>query len=121
MRAIYETEIKRVGECAHEFESEKMLITFGENAPDELKDHCLSIEVNAVPEEIKAGQTLYFDDQAYRVTAVGSVVKQNLEGLGHITIKFDGSSVADVYGTLYVEEKPLPEVKTGTRIKIVEE
>ncbi|MBS4162628.1 PTS sorbitol transporter subunit IIA, partial [Klebsiella pneumoniae] len=48
----------------------------------------------------------------------GEAVAQNLANLGHITLKFDGASTAELPGTLYLEQKELPKVLAGDWIQI---
>lgn len=116
--SVFETEIIAVGPEAELFKDEKMVILFGKDAPDTLKDYCYSIKINSVEGSITTDSTLTMGDTSYEVTAVGEVVQKNLEDLGHITIKFDGSTSAELPGTLYVEEKEIPELTIGTHISI---
>ncbi|MDV8169566.1 PTS glucitol/sorbitol transporter subunit IIA, partial [Streptococcus pneumoniae] len=41
---MYKTLVKKIGEEAEAFKDEKMIILFGENAPEELVDFCYTIE-----------------------------------------------------------------------------
>ncbi|GMA09304.1 PTS sorbitol transporter subunit IIA [Tetragenococcus halophilus subsp. flandriensis] len=115
---VFETEIISVGEEAELFEEEKMVILFGKNAPDTLKDYCYNIQVNPVNGSITTGGKLNIGDTSFEITAVGEVVQKNLEDLGHITIKFDGSTTPELPGTLYVEDKDIPDLGVGTHVKI---
>ncbi|BDG46047.1 MULTISPECIES: PTS glucitol/sorbitol transporter subunit IIA [Parageobacillus] len=121
MRTIYENTIKSVGPMAEEFLSEKMLILFGDRAPDELKNYCFVIDVVEVTEEIQTGDVLYMDNEKFVITSVGDVVCQNLGRLGHITLKFDGSTTPQLPGTLHLEQKELPKIGVGTKLKIMKE
>ena len=47
-------------------------------------------------------------------------ISVTLAGLGHCTIRFNGMTEAELPGTLYVEEKAVPEIKVGTTIQIIE-
>ncbi|MDA7025439.1 PTS glucitol/sorbitol transporter subunit IIA [Bacillus sp. CLL-7-23] len=118
MAMLFQTKINKIGAFASAFTEEKMLILFGDGAPEELKDYCLSIDVQPVEDSFKEGDELLVDGKSYKVTAVGDAVTNNLERLGHITLKFDGSQFAELPGTLYLEEKELPEVFVGDRIQI---
>ena len=115
---IYQTEVKNIGADAELFKSENMIILFGEDAPADLADYCYNIDVNPIQGTIEAGQTISFDDQDYKITAVGSVVEKNLTNLGHISVRFDNSTDADLAGTIYVEHKELPEITIGTKVTI---
>lgn len=68
----------------------------------------------------KAGQTLKIDENEYKITCVGEEAPVTLAGLGHCTIRFNGMTEAELPGTLYVEEKAVPEIKVGTTIQIIE-
>ncbi|MGW7998126.1 PTS glucitol/sorbitol transporter subunit IIA [Staphylococcus xylosus] len=115
---MYKTEIKHIGKDASAFEAEKMVILFGDNAPDELVDYCYIIDINEIDGEITESQKLFLDDNEYKITKVGSTVNKNLNDLGHITLKFDGSTEAEQSGTLYLEAKPLANIEEGTKIEI---
>lgn len=114
----YETKINKIGPSVEAFLGEKMLILFGDNAPAELAEFCLLIDVKDVEDEIKAGDSLLLGERKYNITAVGEAVKENLSSLGHITLKFDGSQTAELPGTLYLEDSKIAEVKSGDLIQI---
>lgn len=115
---MYQTTIKSIGKDAKAFEAEKMMILFGDNAPSELADFCYVIDLVSVDEDITAGDTLKLDDVSYQITSVGDAVRKNLNDLGHITLKFDGSTTAGQSGSLYLEEKEIVDVKPGSTITI---
>ena len=120
MKVIYENKVKALGVSVEEFKDAGMLILFGDNAPEELRDYCYSVSVNPINGTIAAGQTLFFDDNAYTITAVGSEAPVTLAGLGHCTVNFSGQTNVDLPGTIYVENKPQPTITEGTVIRIVE-
>lgn len=115
---IYETKILKVGEQAHLFEEEKMIILFGENAPSDLSSYCYNIEVVPTKDKIKTGMNLYIDKECYKITAVGESVTKNLNNLGHITIRFSGQQEADLPGTLHLEKGVFPKIKKGTLLRV---
>ncbi|SFV43468.1 PTS glucitol/sorbitol transporter subunit IIA [Mammaliicoccus sciuri] len=116
---MYQTEIKKIGKDANAFEAEKMIILFGDNAPDELVDFCYIIDINRVENEITESNKLVIDGTEYGITKVGSAVSKNLNDLGHITLKFDGSTNAEQSGSLYLEDKPLVSLQVGSKIEIM--
>lgn len=118
MQTKFETQINNIGSSVTEFLGEKMLILFGDNAPAELADYCLLIDVKEVEGDIKVGDTLQLGNSEYKITAVGDAVKKNLSSLGHITLKFDGSDTPELPGTLYLEDIHITEVKSGDQIRI---
>ncbi|MGX7075634.1 MULTISPECIES: PTS glucitol/sorbitol transporter subunit IIA [Globicatella] len=116
--AIYQTKVVNIGSEAKMFIEEKMVVLFGENAPAELADYTFNIIVNPLDGEIEPGMKLRINNQEYIVTAVGNAVKKNLEDLGHITIRFTGEKVAELAGTLYVEDKQIDDIQIGTEIAL---
>lgn len=116
---VFKTKIKGIGNEAALFKEEKMIILFGEAAPDGLAEYCYNIEINQTTEPIEKGMQLMVDGKKFEITAVGSVVNQNLNTLGHITIKFDGSKEAELPGTLYVEDKNIPDINVDAIVEIV--
>ena len=120
MKVIYENQVKAAGECVEEFKDAGMFIIFGENAPDEIKDYCYSVSVNPINGDIAPGQYVVIDGQEFKITCVGYEAPITLKGLGHCTFNFSGATEAELPGTIYVEAKPMPEVKIGTTLKIVE-
>lgn len=117
MSVIYENEIKSIGPMASAFEG--IIVFFGDSAPDEIKDFCYSTSVNPINGTIAVGQILKFDNEEYKITAVGEEAPHTLEGLGHCTINFSGQTEVDLPGTIYVENKPMPQVQVGTKIQII--
>lgn len=115
---MYKTEIKGIGKDAKAFEEEKMMVLFGDNAPAELADFCYIINIEEVEDEITEESVLKLDDVAYQITSVGDAVRKNLNDLGHITLKFDGSKTAGQAGTLYLEDKNIADVEIGSTISI---
>lgn len=118
MSVIYENQVVGMGECVEEFKDEGIFIIFGDNAPDELKDYCYSVSVQPINGKIMPGQILSVDDKQYAITAVGPEAPITLAGLGHCTINFSGSTEVELPGTIYVENKPMPNLKIGTVIRI---
>lgn len=121
MKIIYENTIKDQGACAEEFREENMIVLFGDSAPEEIKDFCYWVDVAPINGTIAPGQTLKVGGESYKITAVGSEAAVTLAGLGHCSFKFSGQTEVELLGTIYVENKPMPEIKTGTIIQIVEE
>lgn len=115
---VYETEIVDFGSSAEMFKAENMMILFGDNAPDDLADYSYIIKIHSVNGKIEPGMVVSFNEESYEITAVGGVVEKNLGDLGHITLKFDGAREAELPGTLYLENKELPDVEVGTTISI---
>ena len=116
--SVFKTKVKDIGAEAALFADEKMIILFGEEAPEGLAEYCYNIQVNELETEIAKGMTLFIDQLPFTITAVGDVVNKNLSTLGHITIKFDGSTEPELPGTLYVEEKEIPLIAVESIVEI---
>lgn len=118
LTTLFSTKIQSIGEEAHLFQEEKMIVLFGKEAPVALAEYCYVIESSPVTAEITKDQIVVIDNQPYPITSVGEVVMKNLSQLGHITIKFDGAPVASLPGTLHVVDQPIPELVVGSKISI---
>lgn len=102
MTTIFDTTVQGIGSEAASFAAEGMYVLFGDNAPAALADYCYTIVMNPTTAEIQPGHNLLLDGATFPVTAVGSLVRKNLDGLGHITINFDGAAVPALEGNLHV-------------------
>ena len=120
MKVIYENKVKASGIAVEEFKDAGMFSIFGENAPEEIRDYCYSVSVNPINGELAAGQYLVIDGQEYKITCVGYEAPITLKGLGHCTFNFSGATEAELPGTIYCEEKPMPEIGIGSVIRIIE-
>lgn len=119
MNCIYENKINGYGALVDAFLNDGIIILFGENAPDTLKDYCYTIEVKKADDNIVVGQTLVIGDNEYKITAVGDVAQKNLEALGHLTVAFSGEDHAAMPGTIVVEKSVIPTIEKGSLIKIL--
>ncbi|WHY88918.1 PTS glucitol/sorbitol transporter subunit IIA [Neobacillus novalis] len=121
MKTIYENKVKSIGPFANSFLEENMFILFGTGAPQDLKDFCYQIDVVEAEGEIQAGDKLFINNVPFEITSAGNLVQRNLTTLGHITLRFDGSTTPELPGTLYLENKEIPAIEMGTELKIVHE
>ncbi|MEZ5085504.1 MAG: PTS glucitol/sorbitol transporter subunit IIA [Tessaracoccus sp.] len=117
MTSIFHTTVEGIGPEAHTFAEQGMYILFGAGAPPALADFCYTIQMVPTTGDIAAGQKLVIDGVAFPITAVGEVVRKNLDGLGHITINFDGAPAPLLDGTLHVSGTA-PALNVGTTIAI---
>lgn len=115
---IYSTRIQEIGQNAKDFLNEGFIILFGADAPAELKPYCFIVEKNDVNDEIEVGDIMTIGDEKYNIIAVGNQVTKNLRDLSHITINFKGDISKLKPGSLYLEKKPLCDIKVGTKITI---
>lgn len=117
----FSTSVKDIGASAKDFESENMMILFGDDAPEGLKDYCYNIQVSDLEKSMEVGDTITFDAIKYTLTAVGSEANTTFKNLGHMTVKFDSSEAADLTGTIHVEAKDYPKIQIGTTITLEKE
>ena len=117
MSQIFATTVQGIGSEAAMFAEQGMYILFGDNAPAALADYCYTIVMNPTTADIAPGHRLVLDGVTFPVTAVGSLVRKNLDGLGHITINFDGAAVPALEGTLHVSGAA-PALAVGSSIAI---
>lgn len=115
---IYENVIKKIGPNVEAFGGE-MMILFGENAPDTLKDFCYTIKIEPIKALLCSGQKLKIDNSCYEILHVGEVAEKNLVDLGHLTIVFSGESDEILPGSIVVEKKESPSIKVGSKISIL--
>ena len=115
---VLTTEVKKIGSGAREFLAEKMIIFFGEKAPEYLAEHCFIIGDASGDYTLSVGDTLGIGTSRYKITAVGDVAKQNFQALGHLVVQFDGAKAASQPGMIHVEAKKMPEIEVGTKLTL---
>ena len=112
MSVIYRNQICAVGSQAESFLSEKMLVTFGGKAPDELRDFCYALPEATSSGTIGVGDVLAIGEHRFPITAIGALAQRNLDSLGHVTLVFDGADEPRLEGALHVRcggELPRPQ------------
>lgn len=116
---VYSTTVTAVGELVPDFREQGVLVFFGENAPVELHEfsilHKPDVEIRAP----QAGDTIRLSNESFQVLAVGSVASDNLLNLGHLDLKANGFSEAELPGDVNVEVRDLPTVKVGDRLEVI--
>lgn len=111
------TEIIRIGEQA--VNEEPLLILFGESVTPELAIHSIvQRKKDEQPIELKIGSEIHFGEQVYHVTALGQLVNQNLNEIGHATLYFKKSETTSANG-VYLEPEVLPNVEAGMEISFL--
>ena len=115
---IYQTTVNKIGELVPAFREQGMLVFFGANAPEELHDFCILHTVEHQADALKAGDIVSIDDNNFEVLVVGDVASENLMNLGHLNLKANGLSTAELPGDVNIAQVELPEVAIGTRVVI---
>lgn len=119
MKTIYNNKIINAGKSVETFGKE-MIILFGDNAPDTLKDYCYSIPIVQTTGTIKPGQFFVIDGVKFEILHVGELAEKNLNGLGHLTVNFTAEKDASLPGAIIVEKKVHAPIKIGSVIEILE-
>lgn len=117
-QTIYETQVTALGDLVPTFREAGMLVFFGANAPEELHDFCILHEVTHKEDSLRAGDVVTIGDTSMTVLAVGDVASDNLMNLGHLNLKANGLTTAELPGDVNIAEQELPEVSVGTKITI---
>jgi PTS system glucitol/sorbitol-specific IIA component len=117
---VYKSIVKEIGVLVPSFEADKVVILFGPQAPQELKEiaviHESEVDSSEVP--IKEGGSLQIDDQQFTITAVGSAANKNLKELGHISIYFSEPSEQVLPGAIFASPYVFPQFKNGSTIEL---
>ncbi|WP_027415375.1 PTS glucitol/sorbitol transporter subunit IIA [Aneurinibacillus terranovensis] len=112
--------VSQIGPMALEFEEEKVLIFFGPQAPEELKEVAVIHEIHEHHEKpISAGDTLMIDDQTYHIVKVGTEANKNLNELGHISIYFTEAPEDVLPGSIYATPHVYPKIVEGSQIEFL--
>lgn len=115
----YETEVLAVGSMIPEFRESGLLVFFAELAPQELHDIVVLHRPAVADSAPQPGDVFELDGERFPITAVGSVVEDNLLRLGHMSVKADGATAAPLPGDLCVAEGRLPLPAPGSTMRIV--
>ena len=115
---VYASSVTRVGEDVASFLDHGILIFFGDHAPEEL--HAMSVlhKVEQADDGPQPGDTIHLGDTSLEVLAVGDVVRDNLLNLGHLDLKADGQSTANLPGDVCVRQGEIPLLAPGDRFRI---
>lgn len=118
-KVVYSSTVTAVGALVSDFRDQGLLVWFGENAPTELHEFSILHKVDIHKRAPIVGDTVALNDDLFTVLAVGSVASENLLNLGHLDLKANGLSVAELPGDVNVEAKELPMVKVGDRLQVI--
>jgi len=116
----YETKVEQIGPLAQDFIDEGILVFFGMNAPEELKEFAILHHHTQLLQPIKAGDTLVIGDDSIQILCVGEVANENLSNLGHFVVKFNGFAEPEMPGDISVPKQDnLPTVEPGVVVKFI--
>ncbi|MEG1884219.1 MAG: PTS glucitol/sorbitol transporter subunit IIA [Clostridia bacterium] len=116
MKKICEMTITGQGSGALDFWDDKLLMLFGDSAGNGVEEYSVRVTMPIVSRDIIFGDKLCFGASEYSVTAIGAEAMQTLRLLGHCTLRFDGSSIAALPGSIHLEDAAMPEIRIGDEI-----
>ena len=120
---VYSTTVTAVGELVSDFREQGILVFFGEGAPIELHEFSVLHKVEVSQRAPEVGDLIRINSEdfseEFQVLAVGSVASDNLLNLGHLDLKANGLSEAELPGDVNVEARPLPMIKVGDKLEII--
>lgn len=116
---IYQSKINQIGEFAPDALADGMLILFKNGAPSDLADYCFVHSHDDLKQDLQVGQVFQIGKHTFQITSVGDVASTNFRELGHITLRFDGSSQAELPGNIHVKGDIPNQLFVGDEIKIL--
>lgn len=117
----YQAQITQIGPLVSEFTAAGVIVLFGADAPEELKEFSIIHDGKLLHQDVAPGDWFCLDDLRYHILAVGDVANTNLGNLGHLILKFNGFDQPEMPGDVCVEAKPLPDIQEGMSFSIVSE
>ena len=115
---VYDTTVTAVGSQVPAFLEHGILIFFGDEAPAELHDISVLHQPTIADDGPLPGDTVHVGATALEVLAVGDVVRDNLINLGHLDLKADGRTEANLPGDVSVRVGELPLLAVGDTFRI---
>ena len=121
-KKYYSTKIVGIGGEVAKFTGlVKMLVIFDDSMVlPELREFSVLHSGNKLTDVIKPGDILKIGETEFKILNVGNEVNNNIKSLGHIVIKFNNDNDELLEGSLHVEDKPIPKLRIGDEISIVE-
>ena len=116
---VYQSTVTAVGELVSDFRDQGILVFFGEGAPVELHEFSILHKVEVSVRAPKVGDVIRINNEAFNVLAVGSVASDNLLNLGHLDLKANGLTEAELPGDVNVEARQLPKIKVGDKLEVI--
>jgi len=121
-KKYYSTKIVGIGGEVAKFTGlVKMLVIFDDSMVlPELREFSVLHSGNKLTDVIKPGDILKVGESEFKILKVGNEVNNNIKSLGHIVIKFNDDRDDLLEGSIHVEDKPIPKLRIGDEIAIVE-
>lgn len=116
----YQATITAIGPSVEEFIDHNILVLFGDQAPEELAEFSIIHDGKEMQGIITIGDVISLGDTKFTILAVGEVANDNLQGLGHLILRFNGETEPEMPGDVCVEAKQIPILEPGFEIRIEE-
>lgn len=117
-----DTRVTSVGDLAAEFLAEGIIVLFGNDAPEELREvsvvHHATVNVGGVSRGDQVTISGEEGTTTMVVLAVGDVANENLRNLGHLVLKRNGSTEPALPGDVCCDEGPIPTISEGDQIVV---
>jgi PTS system glucitol/sorbitol-specific IIA component len=114
----YQSTVTGVGELAGEFFAEGIVVLFGDDAPEELREFAVVHAPQVTDGGLEPGDRIVLGDATLTVTAVGPVANENLVNLGHLVIKRNGATTHTQPGDVCCDQGAIPALTPGDEIRI---
>lgn len=119
-QVVYASTVTAVGPQVADFvQGHGILVFFGADAPAELHDFSVLHSVQVSTAGPRAGDMIELAGRRIPVLAAGSVVEANLLNLGHIDLKANGATEADMPGDVNLPTGSLVVPEPGTSFRII--
>lgn len=108
---VWAAQVTGVGDLAPTFFDEGIVVLFGDDAPEELRDVAVIHRVThplADDDGVQPGDVAHLGAAELRVLAVGHVANDNLRSLGHLVLKRNGETEAALPGDVCCDTGPIP-------------
>lgn len=115
----YSATVSEIGPLVDEFISAGVLVFFGQNAPEELREFAILHDGDTLIDDVVVGDRFCIGNECFTILAVGEVANQNLKALGHFIIKFNGEQKPEMPGDICAEVRPLPSIHVGDRFVFI--
>jgi PTS system glucitol/sorbitol-specific IIA component len=115
----YAAVVTEIGPLVTEFTEAGVLVFFGSEAPEELREFAIIHDGQKLLSDVIPGDLVCLGDDKFRVLAIGEIANQNLSALGHFIVKFNGADTPEMPGDICAEARPLPAIAVGMRLQIV--
>lgn len=117
---LYSSTVTAVGEQVAAFvEGHGILVFFGTDSPVELHDFSVLHDASVTSAGPREGDVIDLGGTRIPVLAVGPVVEANLLNLGHIDLKANGATRADMPGDVNLPSDTLVVPEPGSTFRIL--